>query len=527
MARMNRDRVFCILGYAGFTLCVVTAVAYGIIPEKIRYIWIGWLIGGSCITAYVIGNFDEVKSYLKRRSARYGANATILVLLFIGILVFIEAISARHHSQFDLTANKYYTLSDQTIKVLHGLSKPVHVTAFFQETARDREDAKDLLTQYANVSRRFTFEFVDPDRFPGKAKRYKITTYGTMVIECGTRDEKITELSEEKLTNALIKLTREGEKVVYFLSGHGEKSIEDHQKAGYSAVKEAIQDQNYAVKELLLIRSHEVPKDAAVLIIAGPKKSLFPVEFKMLEEFINRGGHIFILLDPETNTDFGKFLKDYGIKVGNDIIIDKLSRLFAGDYLTPIVSKYALNHPITRNFNTASFFPIARSIAPGKSENRKVETIRLALTGESSWAETDLDTLRKGSASFDKNEDMRGPIPVAVVSTVEIDKEKKKENKNKEEGDKLASIHARIVVFGDSDFASNGYLNLSGNRDLFLNTLSWLAEEEDLISIRPKKRENAPVVLSYTQGRIIFWSSVVLLPGVVLVIGVIVFRRRR
>nr|HID57990.1 hypothetical protein [Desulfobacterales bacterium] len=529
MAWIDRNRLFNILGYAGFTLCVVTAIAYGIMPEKIQYIWIGWLIGGPGVMAYVVGNFETVKTYLKRRSARYGANAAVLVMLFLGVLVFVEAISAIHYLQFDLTANKYYTLSDQTIRLLQGLTEPVHVTAFFQEAARTREEAKDLLSQYANVSRRFTFEFVDPDRFPGKARRYKVTTYGTIVLECGTRDQKVTELSEEKLTNALLRLIRKGEKVVYFLSGHGEKSIEDRKKGGYSTVKEAIQDQNYAVKELLLMRAHEVPEDAAVLIVPGPQKPLFPIELEMLEGFIDRGGHIFILLDPETQTGLEKFLKEYGIEVGNDIIIDKLSRLFGGDYLTPIVSKYALNHPITKNFNTASFFPVARSVAPADIDDPEVETTRLAFTGESSWAETDLEKLEKGRASFDEEKDKRGPVPVAVVSTVKIDKSKKgkEEEKNKEEGgNKSVSVHARIVVFGDSDFASNSYLNLSGNRDLFLNTLSWLAEEEDLISIRPKKRENTPVVLSYTQGRVIFWSSVILLPGVVLVIGIIVFRSK-
>lgn len=231
-----------------------------------------------------------------------------------------------------------------------------------------------------------------------------------------------------------------------------------------------------------------------------------------------------LLIDPETDTGMGEFLKSCGIEVGQDMIVDKLSRLFGADYLTPIVSQYADYHPITENFQAASFFPLARSVSVAQDLPPQVENTEIAKTGPSSWAETDLVTLKKGDASFDKEEDTMGPIPVAVVSTIQHEPPETKEAKDSQED---TPRPARVVVFGDSDFAGNTYLNLSGNRDLFMNTLSWLAEEEDLIAIRPKKRESQPVVLSYAQGRIIFWVSVVLLPGGVLIIGTILLRWKR
>ncbi|MBN1844002.1 MAG: GldG family protein [Deltaproteobacteria bacterium] len=539
MARINPTKIFSALGYGGFIIIVAAAVTYGMIPAAQSYVWIGWLVGLLCLAAYAAGNFKTIRDYFRMRSTRHGANAFILVLLVLGILIFVEAISARHSARFDITATKRFTLSEQTTKILKNLEKPVHATAFYQEGAPEAQRTKDLLDQYAYGSPEFSFEFVDPDRFPGKARRYKITTYGTVVVETGAREEKITLADEQKLTNALLRVIRDEEKVVYFVTGHDEKSIDNLGKDGYSIAKEAIKNQNYAVRDILLMRAREAPADASVLIIAGPQKALFPEEISTLEQFVDQGGHLLILIDPETDTGLESFLKSYGIEVGQDIIVDKLSRIFGADYLTPVVSQYAGYHAITEDFESASFFPIAVSVSVAKDVPSYVQNTELAKTGPSSWAETDLAMLREGMATFDKDKDTMGPIPVAVVSTIkekieeaEKDQTKKadgdKPEESKESDDREAGPRpARIVVFGDSDFAGNAYLNLSGNRDFFMNALSWLAEEEDLIAIRPREEVNQPVVLSHTQGRILFWTSVVLLPGAIPLFGIIVLRRRR
>jgi ABC-type uncharacterized transport system involved in gliding motility auxiliary subunit len=544
MARINRTKFFIFLGYAGFIIIVATAIAYGAIPAAQRYTWVGWIAGLVCLLVYVIGGFDIIRDYFRRRSTRHGANALILILLVLGILVFVEALSARHSARFDLTVIKKFTLSEQTSKILRNLEKPVRITAFYQEASPQAEETRDLLDQYAYASPKFSFKFVDPDRFPGEARRYKITAYGTLVLESETREEKITQATEQEVTNALLRVTRKEEKVIYFTNGHDEKSTENYGKDGYSDVGKAIDDQNYVVQDLLLMRAEKVPADASVLVIAGPRKAFFPEEVSTIRRYIDQGGHLLLLIDPETDTRLEEFLKSCGIEVGQDMIVDKLSRLFGADYLTPVVSQYAGYHPITENFQAASFFPLARSVSVAEDLPPQVENTEIAKTGPSSWAETDLVTLKKGDASFDKEEDTMGPIPVAVVSTIQHETKKadtptlpsplKEEDLGGGEGEaggpgdeEGTPRPARVVVFGDSDFAGNTYLNLSGNRDLFMNTLSWLAEEEDLIAIRPKKRESQPVVLSYAQGRIIFWTSVVLLPGSVLIIGMVLLRWRR
>jgi ABC-type uncharacterized transport system involved in gliding motility auxiliary subunit len=532
MARIRLARLFTCLGYAGFIIIVATAIAYSAIPAAQRYTWAGWIVGLVCLVVYVVGSFDTIRDYFKRRSARHGVNALILILLVLGILAFVEAISARHNARFDLTAIKRFTLSGQTSKILRNLEKPVRITGFYQEASPQAQEARDLLDQYAYVSPKFSFKFVDPDRFPGEARRYKITAYGTLVLESETREEKITQATEQELTNALLRVMRKGEKVVYFTNGHDEKPTENYGKDGYSEVKKAIDDQNYVVRDLLLMRAQEVPADASVLIIAGPKKAFFPEEISTIRRYIDQGGHLLLLIDPGTDAGLGEFLKSCGIELGQDMIVDKLSRLFGADYLTPIVSQYAGYHPITENFRAASFFPLARSVSVAQVLPEQVENTELAKTGPSSWAETDLVTLKKGDASFDNQKDTMGPVPVAVVSTIQHETKESDSGQTEEtlqgpDDSKDGPRPARIVVFGDSDFAGNTYLNLSGNRDLFMNTLSWLAEEEDLIAIRPKKRESQPVVLSYAQGRAIFWASVVLLPGGVLIIGIVLLRWRR
>ncbi|RLB04860.1 MAG: hypothetical protein DRG50_08180 [Deltaproteobacteria bacterium] len=450
----------------------------------------------------------------KTRSIKYGANVFLVTTFLLAILVIIGAISVRHNVRFDLTKTKRYTLSPQSVKVLKGLKEEVRALAFYREGEARRRRAEDLLEQYVYHSRRFKYEFIDPDRHPGKAKRYEITTYGTVVVECRGRQEKVFDLTEQSLTNALIRVTRQGRKVIYFLRGHGEHALDDVQRNGYSLVKKTIEDQNYKVKTLLLLRGRGVPPDATLLVIGGPKKDLLPLEIRDIKGFIERGGKLLIMADPYSGKNLKKFLSDYGLHLGDDVIIDKLSRVLGGDYLIPVVSLYE-DHPITRNFRDASFFPVAQSITIDKEPREGLEVVPLAKTGPQSWAEVDRERLNRGEASYEEGHDKKGPLIVAAVATkgVRIRGGKPK--------------RARIVLFGDSDFVTNTYFGISGNGDLFLNAISWLAEEEDLIAIRPKPPNITPIILSPSQARWVFWLAVVILPGVVILAGVFILARRK
>ncbi|MFQ6672706.1 MAG: GldG family protein [Candidatus Tectimicrobiota bacterium] len=463
---------------------------------------------------------------LRGRSLLLGANTLVASLLALTLLGLLGALAARHSWRIDMTATGRYTLAPQSVKVVQAFTEPVKVTAFFGEAQPGRRRFKELMGQYAYHSPKLTSEVVDPDRQPAVAKRYKVKAYGTIVAERGEREERIFTVSEEAITNALVKVSRTEQKTVYFLTGHGEHGTDNQGKDGYSAVKEALEEENYEVKPLLLLRAEKVPADASVVVVAGPTTDLLEPEVEQFEAYLARGGKLLVLVDPGELPALVAFLKARGIELVADTLVDHLSRLFGAGALMPVVSQYT-PHPITKEFTLASFFPVARSVRPLNTPPQGVTVQALASTGPGSWAETDIAALESGQTTFEDDQDVQGPVPVAAVATVETESEEKKQEASTPAAASTQGTSARLVVIGDSDFASNTHLHLSGNATLFLNTVSWLAEEEDLIAIRPSSETSKPLLLSPTQGRALFWLAIVAMPLAVAVVGGSVLWRRR
>jgi ABC-type uncharacterized transport system involved in gliding motility auxiliary subunit len=287
-------------------------------------------------------------------------------------------------------------------------------------------------------------------------------------------------------------------------------------------LKKAILGENYEVRTLLLMREERVPEDCEILVIAGPEQDLFPGEWEIIETYLAVGGNILLLLDPLTDIPLiAGLISTYGLELGDDIVVDRFGRLVAGNFLTPIVNSYH-EHAITEGFRMASIYPQARSIRKMPEKPDGVTVSILGTTGTSAYAETNLDTLiEAGKTQFEGEYDLVGPINIAAVSTRQVGQAQV------EDIGVTRTRSSRLAVFGDSDFASNANFNLSGNRDLILNTVSWLAEEEDLISIRPREGITQPVLISARAGRVVFWLPVIGLPALVGVIGVMVAIRRR
>jgi ABC-type uncharacterized transport system involved in gliding motility auxiliary subunit len=475
-----------------------------------------------------------LREIVRHRGTRYGLNTALALTLFLAIVVVVEALAVRYNVRVDLTEGRRHSLSDQSIKLLRSLEKDVHAVAFYRTDEPGQAAAQDLLTQYANVSPKFRFELVDPDRHPALARRYGITTYGTVVLESGGKEEKFQGAEEERITNALVKLLRTEKHVLYFLTGHGEPGLDSAARQGLSQAKQALTGVEYEVKPLLLLREQEVPKDAAVLVIAGPQSDLLPTELQLIEAYIKRGGKLLVLLDPFTAPALTDLLKKYGIVMGRDIIVDRLSRAFGGDYLLPVVTQYE-PHPITQDFTLASFFPFARTVDAAKELPAGVIVHVLGRTSSGSWAETDKAALDRGEAGYDEGKDRQGPVPIGAVATIEVStegpglrtEEAKTEKAANGERPTVNQKKGRIVAYGTSAFIQNNYLGLSGNRDLFLNSVSWLAEEEQLIAIRPRQAKFTPLVLTANQARLAFWGILVLPPLAMIGTWVVVFFRRR
>lgn len=493
-------------GVAGAGLVLIALFVANYYPEQQAVLWILAIAGGACLLFFFIAERHLLARTPGSRAARHGANAAAITLAFLGILVILNVLASRHNEKLDLTENRSFTLSDQTVKVLEDLKTDVSVTAFFSDGSETQAEMKRLLDDFADESPKLKVAFVDPDKNPAQANQYGIREYGTTVFESGDQSYRITETTEEAATNALVRVTREGKKTLYFLTGHGEHGLDDTQRSGYSTAKGSLEDQGYAVKELLLLRDATVPDDADVLVVAGPTKPFLEEELEVLQGYLQEGGRAVFLLDPQVNTGLEGFLRNWGVVARDDVIIDTMSRLFGGSYTTPILTEYPA-HEITRDFKLATFLPFARSLDQVQPPPEGLSYTVLARTTQQSWGETDLSNDR---ASFEPTADFKGPLTAAVLV------------EQTGEGQK-----GRFVVVGDSDFADNTYFGFSGNGDFFQNLVSYLAEEEDLISIRPKDAKPTPLMLTRAQGATLFYGSVVMVPAILLVAGLGIWWKRR
>ena len=482
--------------------------------------------GAALLIVYLAAHFTEIKRSLGSRTARMGGMALLTLVLVLGILVLVNFLNFRHHKRFDLTEGHLYALSEQTQKVLGDLKENIQLIGFFQDEQGSGQ-FRQLASEYHYASPRVSYEVVDPQKDPSRVAEYGVTRNGQVVVSGPNKKETIEDPTEEKVTNAIIKVTREEEKTVYFLTGHGERSLSDSQPTGYSQVKQEIEKQNYKVADYNLAQQNKLPQDAAVIVSAGPKMDFFPNEIDLIQKYLASGGKFFLLVDPESEFDMNKFLEQYGVSLDKDFVVDAsgLGQLFGFGAGAPLAADYA-DHPITKDLSgRMSIFPAARSVKSVES-SLGYSTTALIRTSPQSWGESEI---KSQEVTFDEGKDINGPLALAVVSTKEIADapEAKTSGDDKTDDATAPKKQARLVVFGDADFASNGYLETAVNSDLFLNTVSWLAEDTDLLSIRPKNPENRSIALTGAEGRLIFWTSVVLFPFATLLFGVAVWYRRR
>jgi ABC-type uncharacterized transport system involved in gliding motility auxiliary subunit len=501
----------------------LAALLGGLIYYSVNNLW-DWkaqaaVYGGAAfVVTYLVFNFPTIRSRLSSRTGRYGTAALTLAVLVIGILVLVNFLNFRHHKRFDLSASQLYRLSDQSQKVAQSLKGPIQIIGFYQQSS-EAGQFSDLMKEYRYASSNIQTQVIDPQKEPGRVEQYNIQRNGQIVIVSGPRTEMVDEATEEKITNAIIKVTREGEKTLYFLTGHGEKDINATGPEGFSAAREAIVRQNYQVKELNLAQENKIPEDASVIISAGPTVDFFPNEVELLKQYLAEGGKLLLLADPQTQFKMTDFLAGYGISLSGKTVLDVsgVGRFMGLGPVVPLVADYA-DHSITKDLNRVmSFFPRAQNVNQ-VSSSEGYQTSRLFSTSRQSWAESDL---QGEEVTYDEGKDDQGPLDLAVAATKSIPSEPSGTN-----GDQQGQ-ESRLVVVGDSDFASNGYARAASNLDVFLNAVSWLAEDADLIAVRPRSPENRTVNLSFQQSKLIFWGTVILLPLMTLMAGVSVWYKRR
>ena len=517
----------------GLLLLVVAVIWY-----SVSNIWGMWnlglaIAGGAMVLIGIAVNYRQILSSFGKRSTKYATNYVISLILVIAIVSGLNYIGQKHTKRFDMTGSGLYSLAPQTTQVLDSLDKKVDIKAFFP--GGSYAPLQELLTEYRTESSKVGFEFIDPDRQPELAKQYDVTVYGvyqnpftqtqrkfgTVVVSYGDRSEKIEnrseEVQEEDLTNAIIKATRTEAKKIYFIQGHGEKdpSASDD-PSGYSEAKKALEDEGYETGILTLATEGPVPDDAKVLILAGPTTEPFPKELEFINDFLNKGSRgLLLLVDPSPSPSLGAFLKDWGVQVNDDVVVDTspMGQLFGKGPGVPLVTEYE-THAITDRFKVMTFFPYTRSIQPLEDKPDGITVETLFKSNPSSWGETNL---KNQEAEYNPGKDLEGPLSLAVAVSKEI----------KPSSDEEPGLSARMVVGGTSNFPINAYFPQQGNGNLFLNMVNWLGHEEDLISIRPKPQDDRRILLSQSQLSMIRLITLIVLPGIALVVGIAVVLNRR
>src|SRR6266849_1648071 len=394
---MTMKRIFDLIGWLG-TAIVAVAVALAIVPQLNNYsqysrpLALGGLV---CVLVYVAGLWQEFAKFFSRRQARYGALLAVNVLVVLGILVLINVIGKSQNKRWDLTANKQFSLSDQSRNVITKLDSPLQIMVFAQEPEFTRY--QDKMKEYEYTSKKVSTEYIDPDKKRALATQNQVTQYGTIVINYKGRTERVTSDNEQDITNGIIKVVSGQQRKVYFTQGHGEKDTGSSEPQGYNTIAGALGRENYAVDKLVLAQQGAIPDDATVVVVAGPKNDFFAPEIEALKKYLDKGGKLLLELDPPDKADSPPLTNlvalahDWGVQVGDNVVVDVsgMGRMLGTDASVPLAASYP-SHPITTRFNVITAYPLAREASPVSGGVNGHTAQPIVESSQRSWAETDI-----------------------------------------------------------------------------------------------------------------------------------------
>jgi ABC-type uncharacterized transport system involved in gliding motility auxiliary subunit len=434
---------------------------------------------------------------------RHTLNNIFMTLAFIGILGLFVFLSTKYKFRTDMTEAKQFTLSERTIEILRSLDTPIHITAFYL-----REDPRgiyleDLLEEFARYTDEIEFQFIDPELEPAAAQRYQITTYNTVVFEVLDKRMNIFVADENALIRAIARIASPKRQTVYFLSGHGERDPDNAEGSGYSQIRSLLEMNNFDVKTLNLATKGEIPSDIDFLVIASPLNSLMSAESEIITRYLNAGGRAILLQDPGNGYYFDEILKDSGVQFRRDIVSDPQQALFGIDPYSVVVDSYP-STPITQGIAQTVFYGV-----------RSLQIEPVSATTVTVIAQTSDESLSNAviEGEPDVEEDTRhGPLP--IFAAIEYP------------NPSTSSGTTRLIVGGDSDFASNMGLVLIGNADLFTSLINWVTDEE-IVSTTPRLPAIRYLTLTPGQSNIVLYGGVILMPLIMFMMGGLIWWRQR
>ncbi|HYD48469.1 MAG TPA: Gldg family protein [Terriglobales bacterium] len=458
------------------------------------------------------------------RPAWQGLTLILQVVLGVVLFAMLVVFADRRNVRLDLTPTQAFTLSGEARSVVENLRQPVTIVGFYNSQQQGvYRQFEDLLQLFSEASPMVKYRLVDLDRSPREAARYNVGSYNSGVVEIGDKFRAVRSIDQESIIDAILRLTRTKARTLCFITSHGEKTPESaDERQGYSMVAKALEKENFEVRTLGLVPPPQGEENCTVVILAGPKSELLPGEVENLMSRLAAGGATMVMVEPWAPPSMVRFLERAGVRLFDDLIIDDRNRFYGTDAFMPTVPVFD-QQIFGDNLQNAAVFPVARTVHPGDTSELPSTTLLLALTSDESWARLGDTQLPEGDVQFRSEVDKRGPLPAAVIVRGKRDPDAP------EDAPPVADI-GPLMVFGDSDFAANNYLNLLGNRDLFMSSIAVLAEDRELVGMRRARNPEhySPLYLTDEQTRRIFWVAVVIQPALFALLGIgISWRRRR
>jgi ABC-type uncharacterized transport system involved in gliding motility auxiliary subunit len=467
---------------------------------------------------------------LTTRNMLYGGNTIAIAAIFIGILVFINIMGTTRPQRWDLTANKALSLSDQTVQILQQIPEPVKAVAFVQfDDSRRTELENQLYEMQVRSNGQLSYELVDPRDQPGYAQQLGVLELGTTVFVMGDRKQQVTGTREQDLVTGLIKLIKPNPHKAYFTSGHQERKIDGFDQDSYGQIKTQLESRNFSVDTLSLFTTPQVPDDASMVVIAGPRVPFTDVEIQALNAYLDRGGDMMILVDPGVDAGLGPLVNRWGIQLGTNYVVEGDPRLTVQSPFLPVVQRLGAHKVTDKIAGIPVVFMIPTYLTVPSPAPAGFKITPIAQTSDRSWAETDPNALRNPqSLKLDEGVYRKGPLTLAVAIEPATDPASPTGADPSSSPD--AASKSRVLMFSTSQLASNAAFQFGGqvaNQDLFLNGSSWLVGDDELISIQPRQQDNRTLFLTGAQRNFVMMSSIVFVPALVLAMGIFVWWSRR
>jgi len=501
-------RLISLLLFAGLTAWAI-ALAQALINQGLDT-WSYAFFGAGVLCFILFGVLTPRSRHLATVARR-----SWYILALVAALLLLNLVALRFFFRLDLTELRGYSLSPETLNVLTSLQEPLNITAFISNTDYRGQLASELLGEYVAHSRWISYQVIDPDLQPSVMQQKGVDRYGTLLFEKGAKRQEINSVDEQSMTSAILTLSQDRPRKVYFLSGHGERDLESPRREGYNVLKWYLQNKGYVVETLNSDAATTWPEDVDALVVASPHQAFSQRDQELLDSYLQAGGRLLVLLDPGLPNPFPSILEKWGVRVGDNMIFDPKSSFF-GDPATPLINQFGPS-PITRSLSGMSaFFPLAREVDATGAVPEGVDARSFLQTSDKSWAE---NNLKEPQASFDPAVDKAGPISLAVAARGSL-----------AAGRGAEAAKARLAVFGDSDFVSNAALSSTdtelGNAALLNNAINWLVEDDQLINLKPASTEARRVILTGQQMRLIGYATILFMPLTIALVGALVWWRR-